>query len=463
MSARLLGGRYELHTMIGRGGMAAVWRGVDTRLDRPVAVKVLDATARLDRTMLQQLDREARTVARLAHPNIVAIYDMGTDGDTAYLVMELIEGDDLQQRLARGPLAVGPAVEIAAQVCAALEAAHGAGVVHRDIKPANILLTGAGAVKVCDFGVARMQQGTGPRTTNPALTVGTCDYMAPEQAAGGDVDERTDLYALGCVLYAMLAGSPPFSGSDPMDVLRRQVHERPLPLASHRPDIPADLDALVGRLLAKNPADRPAGADQVRARLAHISGHPIAPSAAVATGLAHPAHARATVVSRTQTLPVMDTGEDVPVRNGVRLGPAGIVAVALGAAALAAVLVAGILLFTARSVPQAGAPGTTPTVISESATPTASPSEVPAGSVDAVRATLQSQVAAGAVDDNAASDLNDRLDEIARDLDEGETRKAAKNVGEVRRKLAEFHRDDMITTEAYTAILASLEMLASTL
>src|SRR5262249_43913707 len=152
-SARVVGGRYQLHAMLGRGSTAAVWAGIDTRLDRPVAIKVLDDVA--DRAVVEQIDREARTVAQLAHPNIVGVFDAGTDTGTPFLVMELVEGTDLQSLLAREPLDAAEAVRIGIEICSALEAAHAAGVVHGDIKPANILLTASHSVKVCDFGIAR--------------------------------------------------------------------------------------------------------------------------------------------------------------------------------------------------------------------------------------------------------------------------------------------------------------------
>ena len=266
-SAHTLGGRYQLHARLGRGETASVWAGVDTRLDRPIAVKVVDATT--DAEAVRRLDQEARTVARLAHPNIVAVYDIGTEAGMPYLVMEFVEGEDLRHRLARGPLTMNEAVGVAAQVCAALMAAHDAGVVHRDVKPDNILLTTAGTVKVCDFGIAGLRDAAGGR--HSATATGTSEFMAPEQAAGGPADERSDLYALGCVLYAMLTGAPPFTGPDEQRVRWQQVHEPPVPIRSRQPELPDDLAGLVDRLLAKNPADRPAGAGEVGAALAALA------------------------------------------------------------------------------------------------------------------------------------------------------------------------------------------------
>jgi eukaryotic-like serine/threonine-protein kinase len=179
----VVGGRYQLHTMLRRGGGAAVWAGIDTRLDRPVAVKVLDGYA--DPLVVRWLDREGRTVAKLAHPNIVVVYDVGTEGGVPFLVMELVQGSDLQRRLAHNPLHLALVVHVAIQMCGALEAAHAAGVVHGDIKPENILLTAAGSVKLCDFGIAQLQPVTTASGSRSSTAVGTAEYMAPEQAAGG--------------------------------------------------------------------------------------------------------------------------------------------------------------------------------------------------------------------------------------------------------------------------------------
>jgi eukaryotic-like serine/threonine-protein kinase len=216
---QLISGRYRLEAVLGRGGMATVWRGVDQRLGRPVAIKLLDRADTADPIMLQRFDREARTAGGLTHPNIVAVYDVGTDNGVPYLVMELIDGTSVAALLAGGPLPVDQAVDVARQTCDALGMTHAQGVVHRDIKPANILLTTTtGTVKVCDFGIARLaHQQT--NLTAPHTAIGTSAYMAPEQASGAPVDARTDLYALGCVMYAMLTGHPPFTGDNPLAVL----------------------------------------------------------------------------------------------------------------------------------------------------------------------------------------------------------------------------------------------------
>jgi serine/threonine protein kinase len=272
MAQHVLGGRYRLQRPLARGAMATVWRARDTRLDRNTAVKVLDPGWRADPVAVERLRREAQSVARLAHRNIVGMYDFDVAGDAAYLVMELVEGRSVNELLeVRRRLPVGQAISIAAQVCDALAAAHAAGLVHRDIKPSNILVDLAGVVKVCDFGIALFQRAVcRAALTGAGAVVGTCQYMAPEQAAGEPVDGRADLYAVGCVLYAMLAGGPPFDGPNPMDVLDLHLNALPVRLRAYRDDLPPELDRLVGRLLAKDPADRPGPAWSVRNTLSAI-------------------------------------------------------------------------------------------------------------------------------------------------------------------------------------------------
>ena len=332
MDGQLMSGRYRLEAVLGRGGMATVWRGVDERLGRPIAVKLLDRADTADPAMLQRFDREANTAGGLTHPNIVAVYDVGTDNDVPYMVMELIDGTSVAALLAGGPLPVHQAVEVARQVCDALAVAHARGVVHRDIKPANILLTIDGTVKVCDFGIARLIHQQQTDLTAPHTAIGTSAYMAPEQASGAAVDARTDLYSLGCVLYAMLTGHPPFAGDNPLTVMWQHQHQPAPSVASLRPDTPADLDTLITRLLAKNPADRPATATEVRDQLRA--------NAESMTAAATPTRP-IPVSSRTRTLPGLDYGEPPPAAVGgrFRLGPAGIAAVAIGAAVLAALAV----------------------------------------------------------------------------------------------------------------------------
>ena len=205
-----IAGRYELHEVIGRGGMGVVYRAHDAVLDRIVAVKVLPAEYASDVTLVERFTREARAAARLADPNIVAVFDTGTDGEVRYIVMELVPGLSLAQLLReRGALAVPEAVEIAAQVATALSAAHAAGIIHRDIKPANVMMQPSGDVKVLDFVIAHARADEALTRTTAVL--GSAPYMPPEMAEGQPADERSDIYSLGCVLYEMLTGRPPFS------------------------------------------------------------------------------------------------------------------------------------------------------------------------------------------------------------------------------------------------------------
>jgi eukaryotic-like serine/threonine-protein kinase len=362
VDGQLISGRYRLEAVLGRGGMATVWRGVDERLGRPIAVKLLDRADTADPAMLQRFDREARTAGGLTHPNIVAVYDVGSDNGVPYLVMELIDGTSVAALLAGGLLPVHQAVDVARQVCDALAVAHARGVVHRDIKPANILLTSDGTVKVCDFGIARLIHQQQTDLTAPHTAIGTSAYMAPEQASGAAVDARTDLYSLGCVLCAMLTGHPPFAGDNPLTIMWQHQHQPAPSVASLRSDTPADLDTLITRLLAKNPADRPATATEVRDRLRG--------RAEGMTGEAPPTRP-IPVASRTRTLPILDHGEPPPVTAGgrFRLGPAGIAAVALGAAILAALTV--LLIGSQRPGTDAASTGSTPVGTASSAPETA--------------------------------------------------------------------------------------------
>jgi eukaryotic-like serine/threonine-protein kinase len=256
MDGSVIGDRYRIEARIGSGGMAEVYRGVDPVLNRTVAIKVLLPQFARDASFVERFRREAQAAARLNHPNIVSVYDTGADGDTQYIVMEFIEGRTLAEALDAGrrPTPVQSA-EIAQKICSALSAAHAQGVIHRDIKPGNIMVTREGTVKVMDFGIARITSGvdTAPQTS---AVLGTASYLSPEQAQGGPLDARTDIYSLGTVLYEMLAGRPPFMGESPVAVAYKQVNEAPIPPSQINADVPPRLDAVVMRSLSKNPANR---------------------------------------------------------------------------------------------------------------------------------------------------------------------------------------------------------------
>jgi eukaryotic-like serine/threonine-protein kinase len=258
LEGRILDGRYQLGSLLGVGGMARVYLATDRVLERQVAVKVLSPSDAQDPLFVERFRREARAAARLSHPNIVAVFDSGSDADQPYLVMEYVPGQSLAQLLARqGRLAPRRAVELAIQVSAALAAAHAQGLVHRDIKPANVLVGPDGQVKVTDFGIVKASAAT--TLTGTGTVLGTAAYLSPEQAQGHPVDARSDLYGLGCVLYELLCGSPPFgSGADRslVAVATRHVREPPEPPSLRNPQVDPALDAVVLTALAKDPAQR---------------------------------------------------------------------------------------------------------------------------------------------------------------------------------------------------------------
>ncbi len=267
---------YRLEAEIGRGGMGVVHRAVDTRLGRPVAIKVLPPEATADPERHRRLLEEARAASALNHPHIVTIYEVDECEGTTFIAMELVEGRPLGRLLADGPLPVVTALEYAAQIASALEAAHAAGIVHRDIKPANIVITGDDRVKVLDFGLAkRVDRPPSEETisvlrTSPGTIVGTAAYMSPEQAQGGRVDARSDLFSFGAVMYEMLAGRRPFSGSSDVGLLTAILRDDPPSLRSVRADVPPDAEAMVARALAKDPAARYRSAAELRADIERL-------------------------------------------------------------------------------------------------------------------------------------------------------------------------------------------------
>lgn len=251
------GGRYEVIEKVGQGGMAEVYRARDDLLGREVAVKVLAERLSNDRSFVERFRREAQAAANLSHPNIVSLYDFGNDEAAYFIVMELIDGRGLEVVIEEdGPLLPERAAEIAADVARALDRAHKSGLVHRDIKPSNIMITSYGQTKVTDFGIARAL-GDGEQTmTQTGMVIGTASYLSPEQAQGNPVDARSDVYALGCVLYEMLTGRPPFQGDTPLSIAYKHVREDAETPSSVTPDVPDALDAITMKALAKNPDNR---------------------------------------------------------------------------------------------------------------------------------------------------------------------------------------------------------------
>lgn len=266
----ILDQRYRLTERIGEGGMAEVYRGTDLRLGREVAVKILRPQYASDQKFLERFLQEARAMASFSHPNIVNVYDVGREGRRYYIVMEYVPGTDLRRLIQeRAPLPVQQALEIARQIAAGVGAAHRKGIVHRDIKPGNVLITPTGEAKVADFGIARAMTDT-QHLTEPGVVWGTTAYLSPEQIRGEPATPASDVYAIGVVLFEMLTGRTPFQGEDRVAIALQHLHEPPPKLSTLNPRVPPSVERLVERMLAKDPAQRFATADDVASVIFHL-------------------------------------------------------------------------------------------------------------------------------------------------------------------------------------------------
>ncbi|HSO63478.1 MAG TPA: serine/threonine-protein kinase [Ornithinibacter sp.] len=436
---RRLAGRYVLESPIGRGGMGEVWRATDTVLGREVAVKTIDLRNLHDESGAARFEREARATAGLSHPGVVTVHDSGVEDDTAYIVMELLPGPTLADRIADGPVPVDEVVEVGRQVASALDAAHARGLVHRDIKPANIAYAADGRVRVLDFGIAQLADVTGSQALTATHTVmGTADYLSPEQALGGRVDGRADLYALGCVLYALLAGRAPFRGSSPLATMMMHANDPVPDVRDLRPDTPDWLADVVHGLLAKEPDDRPAGAATVAAALA----------ARQSLGGAATTVLPAAVAATTQRLDAVPP--PVPLSAPTREPePRGRNALAwvLGLVAVAALALLAAMVFdgrgegaatvptptlstsapaeTTEAPPTTQAPtqeptqAPTPTPTTEAPTPTATPTPTadPTEAVSTALSAFSDEVGALQREGLLDQDTAKKLDDIVRDID----------------------------------------------
>jgi len=463
---KLISNRYRLLSTLGRGGMAHVWRGFDQRLDREVAVKILNTREGPDACEI--FEREARTAAALTHANIVGLHDAGSDDGVDYLVMELVEGETLAQRIRRGSLPVDEITDFTGQICDALAAAHANGIVHRDIKPGNVLVTEAGQVKVCDFGIACHDNEALDAASE--MAVGTAQYMAPEQARGGPATPRTDLYGLGCVIYAMATGQPPFTSKTSARVAWQHLNETPVPLAARRPDTPSWLDSLVTSLLAKEPMDRPCSAAEVRGllplpspRLEHVSSAGPEPASRRA--------APEVTWHRLAAEPTEHLSPPVSPKAGrVRLATTGVLTF-VGLAAL--VLVLTSISANDMPVPFLGKPAATqPSQTPPSQTPPPEPAQNqvrvrpvsdPADALDALRAALDDQARAGHIEGRQLKELGGKLDDIERDLDRGEERKAADRLTDFARDLAKLRSEGRIEAATLYALQSAVGDLSDQL
>jgi predicted Ser/Thr protein kinase len=261
-----LSGRFRIERLLGRGGMSSVWQAYDEELGRPVAIKLLHARRLESADSVDRFEREARTLALLAHPGIVTVIDRGETDGRPFIVCELVEGRDLHERISlEGRLPVAEALAIAVQVAGALAYAHERGIVHRDVKPHNVLLTADGHAKLTDFGIARVEDA--PGLTNPGRVLGTGDYVAPEQAQGHPLDGRADIYALGALLYHCLTGVPPYRGASFVEIAEQHLRAPVPSVQSRRPEVSDGVEAIVARALAKKPGERFADAGQMGSAL----------------------------------------------------------------------------------------------------------------------------------------------------------------------------------------------------
>ncbi|MFB6812427.1 protein kinase [Streptomyces sp. NPDC056387] len=320
---RIIGERYRLASILGQGGMGQVWTAYDQRLDRRVAVKLLrpDKVAgpgSVADELRRRFVRECRVTAQVDHPGLVTVHDAGSDGDELFLVMGHVEGTDLADHLAQhDPYPWQWAVAVVAQLCGVLSAVHAVPIVHRDLKPRNVMVRPDGTVLVLDLGVASVMDTDTTRLTSTGTPIGSPAYMAPEQAMGGAVGPSTDLYALGVLLYELLSGNVPFAGSTALGVLHRHLYEPPVPVRRLRPEVPHQLEAVLLHLLAKDPQERPASAQQVYEALV-----PLLPKDGTPKGALDPTrpflrpHApwpdRATTVPPQPTAPPTPAKPDIP-------------------------------------------------------------------------------------------------------------------------------------------------------
>ena len=473
LNGRILDGRYQLGSLLGVGGMASVYLATDRVLERQVAVKVLSPPYAQDPVFVERFGREARAAAQLSHPNIVAVFDSGTDADQPYLVMEYVPGESLAQLLHRqGRLAPRRAVELAIQVCAALAAAHAQGLVHRDVKPANVLVGPDGQVKVTDFGIVKAAAAT--TLTGTGTVLGTAAYLSPEQAQGHPVDARSDLYGLGCVLYELLCGTPPFgSGADrsAVAIATRHLSEPPEPPSARNPQVDPALDQVVLTALAKDPAQRYQGAVELQHALQRVPAGDAAPAA--------PTKPLLEPLGRTGTTPmaigsVAEEGGRGPRWPRWALLVAG---TALGIALVVALLWPDGGDTPAR-LPEAGsgaAPATSApssTIPASTAPPAPSAPGVPAALAD-LRAVITTARQQGTADQEAEALLNQAAD-VANALEagrkdnrghnkddgKGKGQGAAKKLAELQRQVDELIGQGKIRPPATTQIQQAVAQLA---
>ncbi|MGH8862874.1 MAG: serine/threonine-protein kinase [Jatrophihabitantaceae bacterium] len=466
----LLATRYRMGRLLGRGGMGSVHEAHDELLDRAVAVKLLEV-AQAPESAVQRFRREAQFLAGLAHPNVVTVFDFGTDDDHAWLVMELLAGPTLHELIdTRGPLPVADASGYARQCAGALAAAHAAGITHRDVKPANVMLAGDGTCKLLDLGIARLN---GAVTTQPALTqagtiLGTVPYLAPEVITGAAPEPPSDMYALGGTVFALLTGHPPFRGEDMMAAMAQHVHAPAPRPSAERADVPPAFDELVVALLAKDPDQRPSATDVV----ARLDG---SPAAAVAPTVALGAAAPATTQLITPVAQPMAGASGPPPGRRSRRPLIAAAVLALAAVALVLILVNGGGDTTGHSALPTGSTSSHPSPPRTSAshsparrTPTAPPRPTTlAGALAALRSATTRAKANGAVSPGDAADLLKRVDAMSsapsgggkhgkRKGNEGDASSLSGQLADLANRLDSLRSGGRITAGGYSSIGAAL-------
>jgi len=406
--------RYRLDRSLGNGGMGEVFEATDLTLHRSVAVKLMSPSLVQDEPARARFLREARALAQVNSPNVVAVYDAGEDAERPYLVMEFVEGTTLERELVgSGRVEPARAVAVATDIASGLAAAHERGIVHRDVKPSNVFLTPSDAAKIGDFGIARLERPDATLTLT-GQTFGSPPYMAPEQATGGKVDARADLYSLGCVLFQMLVGRRPFSGDDAVSLAYQHVHSTPPRVDSLVPTVPVELGALVAGLMAKDPDDRPASAEEVQRALGSVPTEPIATTTTSTAVL--PRRAQELRQRRKPWWPMA----------------AGIV----GVVALLALLIA---LLAGGDPRPASSPtqrsSTTPS--SPSSSPSTVVSQTPPTAGAALLALTQQLQDAGAIDHKLASDIQHAVGEVVNGHGHGHEGDAGSTLNDLKDKITE--------------------------
>jgi hypothetical protein len=469
----LVAGRYRLEERVGVGAMGEVWRTRDVTLQRDVALKRVRLDGHVDAATRARFEREAVAMAGLSHPNVVSVYDAGTDGTgdgrTAYLVMELLDGPSCAELIASGrSLSLGEVERIGAGVARGLAAAHATGVVHRDIKPGNVVVS-RGVPTIVDFGIARLEQEATTTLTAPQTTIGTAAYMSPEQAMGRPVGPASDVYSLGALLIALASGSPPFGSANALALMRAHIDDAPPSLADLRDDAPPRLVALLDRMLAKEPARRPTAAEVARVlEGGELSPEP-APAQAVAAGAAP-----TRVTTATQGYAVPPPAAPAPERGGRRGGAL------RWLVAVAVLTVAGLLAWSLLSPNDGGEPtptetqtvttdgsATTSVVTStvtvaptlepttEPATPTDGPPETPVDQAALDEAVASTGAAIAAVADEDARTELDRLWQPASNGLQGPN--AADQLGEVVTAADRLLDDGALTDAEHDSVVAAVE------